>query len=1082
MTAIRFPFRSWLLPGILIILPLLSMTVTAQTPESRITQPIREMNTVRLSGHMHPLAKEKYDQGPLSDLEPVNRILLQLSRTEAQEAALQKFLEEQQTSGSANYHNWLTPQQFGERFGATDDDIQKITTWLISKGFTVNRVSAAKNLIEFSGTAGQVRNAFHTELHMYQLPNGKFTANNADPEISMALAPVVSGFVSLNNFPRHSYARVRGTATRTPDGKVHPQWTTKNSYGDTYYGLGPGDFATIYSSMSLLDAGTDGKGRTIGIVGESNIDTNDVSKFRKLFGLSDSTPTVTVVGDDPGLASSESEALLDVEWAGGTAPGASINLVIAESTDSTAGVDLAAEYIVDNNSADILSESWGGCERDIGATNNRFYKNLWQQAAAQGITVVVSSGDSASAGCENANVAPISEDYLGGLAVNGIASTPYNVAVGGTDFNDSSSLSTYWNSNNSTDPTTGLTRISAKGYIPEMTWNDSCAYTATSSSLNVCSGQTVDDVFTYGGLQLTGGGGGASSCSNSTEDSNGNVTCTAGYSKPSWQSGTGVPGDNVRDVPDISFFASTGASGSNSFYVVCQADQGGTCDSSSSKITYLGIGGTSASAPNFAAVVALAEQKLDGQRLGNINYLLYKLAGMSNASCTSSGSASSSCIFYDVQQGNISVPCTPGSPDCSATSGSKPGILVSNSSPAYMTNNGYDLATGLGSVNITNLVAAIANYAVPTISTPTANPSTVKVNNSTTLSVKVTGNSTIGTPSGTITFYDGNASIGKATMTSDSSAHTFTGTLSYTPSTTGDHSIKATYSGDNYYISKTSDTLTLDVTTTATISTPTATSTTFTLGKSTTLSTTVTGSSSGGVPTGTITFYDGSTSIGAASTSSDSSNYKLTGTLSYTPSTSGTHTITAKYSGDDNYSSVTSSSLSLQINAAFTMSLSSTSTTVSSSGGSGNNTVTFTASSSGYKGTVTYSCSSSSTSASCTPTSSSAGSVTLNNNSATGTVTYTVPAQSGSARMQHNTPWKLGGEVLLAGVFLFAVPGARRRTQLAIIMLLMAVAVVASCGGSSSSSKSRAYTFTVTATATDNGETTTQTGTFTVTN
>jgi hypothetical protein len=1082
--SLRFPYRSWLLSRILILFPLLSITAAAQTPESRITQPIWELITVRLTGHVHPLAKAQYDQGAVSDEKPINHILLQLSRTDAQEAALNKLLKEQQTPGSANYHSWLTPQEFGNRFGASDEDIQKITAWLTSKGFTVNRVSAAKNLIDFSGTAGQLRSAFHTELHNFTLGNATFTANNADPEVPMALAPVVSGFVSLNNFPRQSYAHVRGTMKRAADGKVRPQWTTKDGYGDTIYPLGPGDFATIYSSKSLLDAGIDGTGQTIGIVGQSNIYLSDVSNFRKLFGLSNSTPTVTIAdgGTDPGVDTRyEGEALLDVQWAGAVAPGASIDLVISQSTDSTSGVDLAAEHIIDNNSADILSESWGACEPQLLSSGNRFYYSLWQQAAAQGITVVVSSGDSGSAGCESGN-APVSADALGGLAVSGIASTPYNVAVGGTDFNNANSLSTYWNSTNGTDSSTGQTRISAKSYIPEMTWNDSCAYSATSSSLNVCSNKTVSDYGVYGGLQLWAGGGGASNCSSSTEDSNGNINCNSGYSKPSWQSATGVPKDGVRDVPDVSFFAATGSSGSNSMYTVCQADQGGDCNSNDTYPSFVGMGGTSASAPNFAGVVALAGQKLGGTRLGNINYLLYKLAGMSNASCTSSASASSSCIYYDLQQGNISVPCAPGSQDCSATSGSNPGVLVSNSSPAFMTSSGYDLATGLGSVNITNLVAAIANNAVPTISNPTANPNPAKVNSSTTLSVTVTGSSSIGTPSGTITFYDGNSSLGTASTTSNSSAHTLTGTLSYAFNTTGEHSIKATYSGDNYYISKTSNTLSLDVNTSASISTPTATSTSFTLGNSTTLSTTVTGSSSTGVPTGTITFYDGSTSIGTASTSSDSSNYTLSGTLSYTPTSSGTRKITAKYSGDDNYASVTSSALSLQVNAAFSMSLASTSITASSSGGSGSNTVTFTSSSTGYKGTVTYSCSSTSSDASCSPTSSSAGSVVLDNNSGTGSVTYTVPALSSSAApMQHNTPWKLGGGVLLGGVFLFAVPGARKRTQLALMMLLMAVAILASCGGSSSK-KSKTYTFTVTASATDSGQTTTQTSTFTVTN
>ena len=1059
-----------------------ALSASAQSPQPRITQPIVESQRIILPGHLHPLAKAKYDQGAVEDTSPANRMLLLLSRTQAQQKALDQLLEEQQTQGSANFHQWLTPEQFGSQFGASAVDVQKITDWLTSKGFSVANAAASKTVIEFSGTAGQVRDAFLTELHTYAFPGRTFTANNVDPQIPAALAPVVRGFVSLNSFPRRSYAHVRGAVQRTSNGTIVPEWTTNSGY----FALGPGDFATIYNSFPLLRNNIDGNGEKIGVVGRSEINLDDVANFRSLFGLSSGNYSIVVDGTDPGYVSGdEGESALDVQWAGGTAPGANVQLVIAESTSTTDGVDLAAEYIVDNNLTDILSESYGSCEANVGTSGNSFYKNLWSQAASQGITVVVSSGDSGSAGCENPSIAPVSEYYLGGVAVNAIASTPYNVAVGGTDFNDASSTSTYWSSTNHTDSATGEKLISALSYIPEMTWNDSCAHSATASSLTSCANVTSIDQSTYGTLQLWAGSGGPSNCAVSTT-SNGTTTCSSGYSKPSWQTGSGVPNDSVRDLPDISFFASTGKSGSNSFYVVCQTDEGASCVADSKgNVSFLGVGGTSASAPNFAAVVALAGQQVGNQRLGNINYYLYKIAAQSNASCASSGSASDSCIFYDTQVGNISVPCAPGSQNCSVSSGTKSGILVANSKPAYMTGSGYDTATGLGSANINNLVSALSGTAVPTVSTPTASSTSLSLGNSTTLTVKVTGNGSVGTPAGTITFKDGGTSIGTATQTSDASTYTLTGTLSYKPSNTGNHEITASFTSSSQYLNASSSTLTIDVTTSATISTPTADPTSFTIGKSTSLSVTVTGSSTGGVPKGTINYYDGGSSIGTATTSSDSSNYQLTGTLSYTPTASGKHTITAKYSNDDNYGSTTSSSATATANASFTQSLASSSISMGSSGGSGTNAVTFTPASTGVPSgtTVSYYCASSSTSASCSPTSSSAGSASLSSSPVTVNVTYTLPSLSASSSApDHKNFSALGGGLLFAGVILFSVPRVRRRSQLlAMLLLIGTVGLGTSCGGSSSK-KSQTYTFTVTSTATAYGATTTQTNTFTVAN
>src|SRR5262249_7225346 len=155
-------------------------------------------------------------------------------------------------------------------------------------------------------------------------------------------------------------------------------------------------------------------------------------------------PQIILNGPDPGLVSGdEGESDLDVQWAGAIAPKATIKLVSSQSslTDGISGVDASAVYAVDNNIAAIVSESYGACEPALGASGNLFYRLLWQQAAAQGMTVVVSAGDNGSAGCDD----PSGTSATRGIAVSGIASTPFNVAMGGTDFNQAGQETTYWN-------------------------------------------------------------------------------------------------------------------------------------------------------------------------------------------------------------------------------------------------------------------------------------------------------------------------------------------------------------------------------------------------------------------------------------------------------------------------------------------------------------------------------------------------------------------------------------------------------------------------------------------------------------
>ncbi|HEY1465208.1 MAG TPA: peptidase S53, partial [Terriglobales bacterium] len=351
------------------------------------------------------------------------------------------------------------------------------------------------------------------------------------------------------------------------------------------YAVSPYDFATIYNVLPLWNSGIDGTGETIAVVGRSNIVLQDVTSFRSIFNLPPPDAShlqIILNGPDPGLAGDESEADIDVQWSGAVAKNAKIDFVVSESTETTDGVDLSALYVIDNNLAPILSESFGQCELFMGTAGNAFFQNLWQQAAAQGISVFVSTGDNGSSGCDN-NQGTVPQPAEDGLAISGIASTQFNVAVGGTDFNDITNPLTFWNATN--DPTTGA---SAKGYIPETTWNNTCTNSlfgsvagfSANAETNCNNSQLVDFVWTVGGS------GGVSSCTTS----NGNTpsSCTGGYSKPIWQTGAGVPSDGKRDIPDVSLFASNGFVGN--FYVICEADAtNGFCNINN----LAGFGGTS---------------------------------------------------------------------------------------------------------------------------------------------------------------------------------------------------------------------------------------------------------------------------------------------------------------------------------------------------------------------------------------------------------------------------------------------------------------------------------------------------------
>ncbi|MBZ5631388.1 MAG: S53 family peptidase, partial [Acidobacteriia bacterium] len=536
----------------------------------------------------------------------MERMILMLSLRPGAAADLDYLIKQQHDPYSALYHQWLSPDQFGAAFGMSDADLNTIVWWLQQHGFTIDEVARGRRWINFTGSVGQVESAFHAEIHRYVVNGELHHANATPPAIPRALADLIVGFASLHDFHKKPF---HGPVTA-----VAPDWTT----GSSHY-LGPGDFAIIYNSLDLYSRtpAIDGTGQTVAVVARSNINHSDPTAFRSFFKLPAKSPNYILNGTDPGLVGGSlggevTEADLDVQWSGAIAYNATVDMVISKSTLSTDGVDLSAQYIANNNLAPIMTTSFGLCERDLGS-GNTFYANLWAQAASQGITPFVSSGDSGAAACDSGS------STTGTVrAVNGLCSPPNSVCVGGSQFMDTSNPSLYWSSTNS-----GATNSSAHSYIPEQAWNESGSVTS--------------------GSNLWSTGGGASTV----------------YSKPIWQVAPGVPNDAARDVPDVSLSAA-GHDG----YLIYQA--GGL----------YAVGGTSAASPSFASLLALVIQQQGGTRQGNANTVFYPMGENQYAG------SGAPLVFHDITVANNTVPGVTG----------------------YNAGTGFDLATGLGSVNVNNLV------------------------------------------------------------------------------------------------------------------------------------------------------------------------------------------------------------------------------------------------------------------------------------------------------------------------------------------------------------------------------------------
>ena len=1015
----------------------------AATPRPLITEALDESRPTVLKGNTHPLARREFELGTAPATLPMERMLLVLKRSSEQESALRKLLDDQQDKNSPNYHKWLTPEQFGAKFGPSDADMQTITSWLQSHGFQVVP-SKGRSVLEFSGSASQVQEAFHTSIHKYVVNAEQHWANSSDPSIPTALKRAVAGVMTLHNFTKKPALHFSGEAiparmVQVP-GRPKPQVTFPPQNGQpATNALAPQDYAVIYNITPVYSTYT-GANVHIGVVGRTNLFNigQDVTDFFSQIGTGNNLgiPSfeIKLNGADPGDlgGGEEAEATLDSTWSGALAPGARVSLVVSATTNTSDGVDLSEAYIVENNFSDIMTESFSACE--LFATNAQLagQSALAEQAAAQGITYFVSSGDSGAEACDDPSLPPATQP----ISVNFLASTAFDVAVGGTQFNENGNTSKYWSST----PPISETALS---YIPEDAWNES-------SLAN--------------GLWSTSGG--------ASEGNTQNGGSTPGVPKPYWQSGVaGIPADNVRDLPDVSLTAA-----GHDPYVLCWE---GSCtpDAQGNLFVYF-ISGTSASTPSFAGIMALIDQGASG-RQGLANYILYRLAAQQSAypgKCNGSGTTAppdTTCIFNDVTMGNNVVP----------------GEVGTN----YQAGAGYDLTTGLGSVNVANLLAAWSSVNFnPTTTTLTLNGGTaVSITHGAAIPVDITvapSSSTAPppTPTGDVVLLTGTPTTAPSTMDLFTLSAGQVASKSTSELPGGTYNVWAHYGGDTIYAPSDS-TPPVSVTVTAEPSTTTVSAMTFDqngsqipfatgpFGSFVYLRADVVGQSGFGHPTGSVTFSDTfAAPIPGGSTfalNNQGNTANPNGIFSFD---AGTHTISASYGGDSSFSpSNTAQSQTFTITPGFFATANSGQSTVNiaAPGGTGITSISV-VSSAGLTGAINFTCLGLPAESKCTF---SPASITPTNSATTTnvsiTVTTTAPSMSAQLRQSLGSRW-----IAAVGLFLPAIVlvGTKRRNLGVLLMMLLLLTLIPACGGGGGGHKpppdpgTPAGTSNVTVTATGN--------------
>jgi Predicted protease len=698
--------------------------------QSRINRAVSDSDHAPVRETIPLRARRATDIGEAPAGRMLSSVSLHFNMTAAQQADLNQLLIDQQNPASPHYHQWLTPEQFGARFGLSTSDLAIVKSWLSSHGLTIGAVAPSLNYITVSGTVAQIESVFGTSIHSFSENGQSHISNITDPTLPSVIAGIVGDISGLNDFKLRSRAAVR------------PQFTSSISGG---HFMAPGDLFTIYDINPLIQSGIKGDGITVAVMGQTDISTADVDAFRSASGLPARTSSNFIIrlipGPDPGTVSGDvDEAQLDVEWANAAAPNSNI-LYVNSGTNN--GVMDSLIYTITNRLAPIITISYGACEVAWGQSNLNTFNQYFQQANAQGTTIVGPAGDSGATDCDY-QLATATQ----GLAVDFPASSPFVTAAGGTMFNEGSG--TYWSGTNNNYSGSAL------GYIPETVWNESNST----------------------GLASTGGG------------------VSSYFSKPAWQVGTGVPADFSRDIPDISLNAASQHDG----YLFCSR---GSCTSgyrnASSNLNV--VGGTSVSAPVFAGMIALLEQKLAATGgLGNVNPMIY---GLANG--TSYGS-----VFHDVTSGNDNSTCVVGTQDCPNGGGI-----------GYSAGTGFDLATGWGSLDVANFVNSWSQ-ATPTgiggskdldcsqgtkqcIITGTTVSTSAPICGSSSGSVAVTinvsnGTSSGGIPAGTVQILVDNKVLSDpaslVTLNSNGSA---TYTLNTSAISSGGHTVSAVYSGNSTF-------------------------------------------------------------------------------------------------------------------------------------------------------------------------------------------------------------------------------------------------------------------------------------------
>lgn len=732
----------------------LLIKLRAQQATGRIVGAIDNSTRKTIVGTQPPLARRAKDAGPVSAEMPVQGVSLVFSRSAAQEADLHALIAAQQDPASPLYHHWLTPDEFAARFGMADTDIAKVQAWLQEQGFSIDSVSRSKNRITFSGTAGQVQNAFGSELHYYTQNGKTHFAPSRDLSVPSALAPVVQDITNLSTFrlkPRIKRPKANFTSSQTEH---------------TF--LTPKDVATIYDVNAAYNAGFTGKGESIAVVGQTSISLTDIENFQNAAGLTIKDPTLVLVpgsGNAAEFQGDESESDLDLEYSGGMAPGAAIYFVYVGDSP-TKGVFDSIQYAIDNDVAPIISDSYGLCETALGQASYNNWNGILAQGAAQGQSIITPAGDNGSPDCGGDSTLTTAQQQA--LAVDFPASSQYVTAMGGGEFPSSVACNgncpspnpTYWQAANGTDVISSA--LSSGLPFPEQAWNDDSPPDNTTNPPTPAN--------------LSSGGGGISVFTQ----------------RPSWQAtlpaGSGSFG-SMRLVPDISLSASP----NNAPYLYCTSDtsawapgQAASCDSGfrdSSSLALTAAGGTSFDAPIFAGLVAIINEKEKVEQ-GPLNQTLYSLA----ANSTTYKSA-----FHDITTGNN---------NCSAAGST---VCSGSAMTQYSAGTGYDLATGLGSIDFNNLLSAWPAQAGSTLTRSStsiaaaSNPAIVGTGD--TITIDVTPASGSGTPTGTVKLWISDGTVGSTPTTTTVTLSNGSTTYSFVASQAGTHTIRAIYSGDSTFAS-----------------------------------------------------------------------------------------------------------------------------------------------------------------------------------------------------------------------------------------------------------------------------------------